>query len=132
LYWVLAHELGHQVYNHEIDGDLPERERLAQSRKNETQADAFALQMMRRNGFEPLMAMPAYLILVGLNGYSSREEELATHPSGLRRMDIVLDSLKTLPDRDPEVKRQLEQKHLKEAWDKALRQMDDVIKNGLN
>jgi hypothetical protein len=130
MFFLLAHELGHQVYNHEL-GDGPEEDRLAQSRKNETQADVFALQMMARKEFEPALAFPAFLMLVGLNGYSAEEEQRSTHPSGLKRIQPLLDSLRTLADRDPDFKGYLERSERATGWQQLLRQMNSAIEEGL-
>ncbi|MCP3871880.1 MAG: hypothetical protein GY699_01800, partial [Desulfobacteraceae bacterium] len=83
--FILAHELGHLRYNHP-GYDIP----LDQARKNELEADDFALELMRRIGVPPFgmthFFLTAFYMSVHRGDFSSDKEweiylrEKSTHP----------------------------------------------------
>jgi hypothetical protein len=116
--FILAHELGHIVHGH--PGYGPDVSR-AEARANEAEADAFALEVMRRIG-----AMPAGMAFFfqamaygGPNRGDFRDDDAydralagATHPVTEDRMRAIAAALKASPDdfaqefKDPVVGRQ--------------------------
>jgi hypothetical protein len=99
IFFVLAHELGHILYRHPGYGpDVPR----AEARANEAEADAFALDMMRRVEAEPLGMTFFYLMsahgLPGRGDFGSDSDyeqflEQATHPLTSDRMSALADSI---------------------------------------
>lgn len=99
IFFVLVHELGHVLYRHPGYGPHVPR---AQARANEAQADAFALDMMRRVEAEPLGMTFFYLMsahgLPGRGDFGSEAEYAsflaeATHPLTSDRMAALADSI---------------------------------------
>jgi hypothetical protein len=74
--WLLLHELGHIYGSHR-------RTSNAQSRKNEQEADRFAMEVMRRTPLPPLGILVFFLADAHWTGYPSSDAD--THPlSGAR------------------------------------------------
>lgn len=99
IFFVLVHELGHILYRHPGYGpDVPR----AVARANEAEADAFALDMMRRVEAEPLGMTFFYLMsahgLPGRGDFGSDADyarflDEATHPLTSDRMATLADSI---------------------------------------
>ncbi|MGH6893564.1 MAG: M48 family metalloprotease [Dongiaceae bacterium] len=99
IFFVMAHELGHALHRH--PGYGPEVTR-AQARANESEADAFALDIMRRVEAEPT-SMAFFFLMAGHyvpgRGDFGSEPEYeqfladATHPLTGDRMSALADSL---------------------------------------
>lgn len=103
VFFLIAHELGHSVKKHgrqfleafatEADRSLPDRELVQKyaktamendykvgelSRKQELEADEFAIQLMLENGIDPVKAMKGLLQnKAGSEKYPSRRQRLA-------------------------------------------------------
>jgi hypothetical protein len=96
--FVLAHELGHIYHRHPNTADIP----LEASRANEQEADAFALEIMRRLGEAPLGAPIFFTILAHLESYSGdtehRDANQRTHPVTASRIKAIARALEKSAD----------------------------------
>lgn len=99
IFFVLVHELGHILHRHPGYGPGVSR---AEARANEAQADAFALDVMRRVEAEPLGMTFYYLMaahgLPGRGDFSTEADyqeflDEATHPLTSDRMTALADSI---------------------------------------
>lgn len=113
VFFVLAHELGHVLYQHPgYDGVA-----RTETRRNESQADAFALDIFARIGEPPMGMVPFFMLSayagMGRGDFASEAEwraDLArrTHPVDEERLRAIAAHLResapayreTLPDRD--------------------------------
>jgi hypothetical protein len=113
VFFVLAHELGHVLYQHPgYDGVA-----RTQTRRNEAQADSFALDIFARIGEPPMGMVPFFMLTAyadkGRGDFASEADwraDLArrTHPVNEERLRAVAAHLRerapayreTLPDRD--------------------------------
>ncbi|MBL8171245.1 MAG: hypothetical protein JNJ50_24005 [Acidobacteria bacterium] len=121
--WLLAHELGHHINNHRATND-------EESRRNEEQADDFAFRVASADPSSIVLALPAYLLAIGL-GSDVEGEAKSTHPAGARRFQAFAGALKSLPNRDPEVKRYLDDNGLMGRWNQIVTQMIQEITKAL-
>ena len=94
IFFILGHELGHIYYQHEgYDGISPEK-----TRRQEQDADAFALAMMARMGVAPVGAPFYFHILTHLEFFPGdrgfRENRAnRTHPLSPQRIELIADSI---------------------------------------
>lgn len=113
VFFVLAHELGHVLYQHPgYDGVA-----RTETRRNEAQADAFALDIFARIGEPPMGMVPFFMLTAyadrGRGDFASEVQwraDLArrTHPVNEERLRAIAAHLResapayreTLPDRD--------------------------------
>lgn len=78
---ILSHELAHQILRHVEH--LPTK--LSESRANEAQADAWAIDHSFLIKVEPGAAYTLFVFFASTSGYDAQEEAQSTHPLGLRR-----------------------------------------------
>lgn len=103
LLFVLAHELGHLRYRH-TGYDIP----LERAKQNELEADAFAIELLRRIGLPPLGVTHLFMAATYLGRHrgdfaSDRNWEhflrpRQTHPVSARRLQILSAKLKQHTD----------------------------------
>jgi len=86
LIFAFCHELGHVFYGHPSYGTLP----AEQARANETQADAFAVDILRRVSRAPLGTYVYFMILAHFNGRQGEQfVDTRTHPLTGARLQIL-------------------------------------------
>jgi len=125
--FIVAHELGHHLYNvRNPDGDL------ALSRENEKRADRLALRFVSRNGVEGIFySFPAILHLAAMGG-TAEEESLRTHPSGFRRALLTVEAMDSLYSNDLAFRESARLKGKSEQWEQFLQSFQDVLREALD
>lgn len=109
LMFLYLHELGHHVNGH-VD-NLPLE--LNYSRRAEAEADAWAIDVAFRAGYQVLAAAPMLNLLAALGGASLEAERKRTHPRGIRRVrELLLEARNVL---------------IKQGNDKAVRRLDENL-----
>ncbi len=89
--FVVLHELGHEVRGHvDTRTDDPETHR-----KQEAEADSWAVSTAFRSGYDLRSAMPWFLLEAAIGGDTIEDERHSDHPLGGRR---VLDALRQAKD----------------------------------
>lgn len=127
LRWLLAHELGHHLFNHVMSAP----ENTADSRRRESEADSFANRIAVVDGPDAIgWAMPAYLTMIRL-GASGENENASTHPAGARRARILFDTLAALPDKVPAFRADLEARGLLQSWSEKMSMIRKAIEEDL-
>jgi hypothetical protein len=130
IHWVLAHELAHHLKGH-----LTERkprgsrsEKLEQSRRNEREADLFALgEITRDDPGSAVLAMPAFLLTASLS-CSVEDEPEATHPSAEWRWRLLVDSVRVFAESDDDFRRWAQERGVLDRFLASLDQMADAFK----
>lgn len=79
---IYLHELGHHVLGHV--NNIPADTRY--TRQLESAADAWAIETAYRSGFEILDGVPALNLIAALSAGSHADENILTHPHGVRRI----------------------------------------------
>ena len=88
--FAFCHELGHVFYNHPSYGTLP----AEQVRANETQADAFAVDLLRRVSRAPLGTYVYFMILAHFNGSQGEQFlDTRTHPLTGTRLQMLASAM---------------------------------------
>jgi len=125
--WMLAHELAHQIYEHNFD---PKTEPLERSRRNEEEADSFAFRFSSGDPSSLAFTLPAYLVMVGLGG-TAEDEPKSSHPTGARRMQVFAAAMRRLPDENPEFRKYLETSGSLERWNQSVDALAEELKSAL-
>jgi hypothetical protein len=99
VYFIVAHEYAHVMYGHRGYKSITAHE----AQQQETQADAFALEVMRRIAVPPLSMAHFFMLVTRLEGspadfetaaeYESYLKSRATHPVSSQRILAVADAL---------------------------------------
>ena len=97
IFFVFAHETAHQVLGH-IDN--PPQNNF-ESRMHETAADEWAVKEMIISGINPFTAVPAFFLFSALSGSTLEDEQMSTHPLGIRRLDSLLHNIEILGPATP-------------------------------
>lgn len=104
IYFLMAHELAHILYKHRGNYEVP----AAVSREQERQADAFAINVMRRIAVPP-MGMSVFFTVASrfepapgdfgsMEAYERRLRELGTHPLTSDRLIAVAQGIRNNVD----------------------------------
>lgn len=98
--WILAHELGHIVHRHKSSDEITN----AQSIKNETEADLFAIECFRRNGLGPYSMVIIFSLFVHFDSNSSDYGSsyspiysATTHPFSYDRLQGIANEIRKSP-----------------------------------
>lgn len=90
IFFTLCHELGHVRYNHRGNGSTS----VSQSQANETQADEFALSVMRRIGSPPYGVFLFFFTAYHFDPFvGPKTANPSTHPLSSDRIRMVADNL---------------------------------------
>ena len=104
--WIMGHQIAHQYYRHRGYGQRVSRK---QAQLNETSADRFANEIMRRIRMEPL-GMANYFLFMAYwspnradfsseQAWREYQQKLATHPFTAERMKQLARDMKASPTR---------------------------------
>ncbi len=131
LWFILYHELGHILYHHP-GNDIADK---AKSRQNETQADAFALELLRRVGDPPYGGIVTFfLISQHFTSFVENDKNFqdnATHPLTASRLRAVATNLSRYAPRYAQ--NQTDPKRFQASYQATadeIRQMADNLANG--
>jgi hypothetical protein len=128
--WVLAHELAHHLRGH-LDERKPKgtrSEQLEQSRRNEREADIFALsEITRGDSGAVMMAMPAFLLASAFS-CTVEEEPDATHPSAEWRWGLMVDAVRSFASIDRDFRQWATEQGVLERFLSSLDQMSGIFK----
>jgi len=123
IFFIFAHELGHQVLRHV---DRPPASNEA-SRRNEAAADAWAFRQGYVSNVNPLAALSTFFFLASFSGRSIEEEVLSTHPLGIRRLKSMLADIQTFANSDPDFQRRLQHDGAKADWDSEMQNLQTTV-----
>jgi hypothetical protein len=92
--FAFCHELGHVYYGHPSYGTLP----AEQVRANEGQADAFAVDILRRVSRAPLGTYVYFMIVAHFNGWQGEQFlDTRTHPLTGTRLQMLASAMEKEP-----------------------------------
>jgi hypothetical protein len=97
LFFIICHELGHVLYGHQgFDSEKLNESASKRSIAQEQQADAFALEIMRRIGDVPIGVPLFFSLMASLESYSTDPDygRLHTHPLSSERIHSIADGLR--------------------------------------
>ncbi len=94
LWYVLAHEIAHHIYQHRHHAGMS----LAESRRQEREADSWASNVFIKLGIPPAIAFPSLMYWYYLDENGVENEYTRAHPADLKRIKSML--TKTLDEFD--------------------------------
>jgi hypothetical protein len=110
---LISHEVAHHVLGH-LEGRRASND--AESRRQEAEADAWALKRLVVTDSNPIEAMPLFLLFAYLEGFDL-DESGGTHPTGINRLHELAISAKKIFDQDAEFQQYLRSQGKKEKWE---------------
>ncbi len=124
LYFILGHEIGHHVLGHTSRPATT----AAQSRVDESRADAFAFRTMAGAEITPAVGLNIMVVFASVEGFDFEESPEATHPSGAKRVLAMVDAADDVMEHDPKYVEQLRRLGKEREWRQAVERIRELAR----